>query len=217
MIDGPSRISAVILAAGSGSRMGGVAKALLEGRGKRTFLTSILETAREVGVHEAIVVVGPPYGDVVAAHARALGARTVENPHPERGMASSVALGFGAVIGIPREGSAAARPTDASEAPMFGEADAAWLWPVDHPHVEARTLRTLIAALGPHAAVRPVFEGRRGHPPLVTRALFAELADCAKLEGGARTVLAGADTIDVPVDDPGTVRDIDTPLDLEAR
>jgi molybdenum cofactor cytidylyltransferase len=197
--------------------MGGVAKALLEGRGKRTFLTSILETAREVGLQNAIVVVGPPYDDVVAPHAKQQGAYVVVNPHPERGMASSVALGFAAVMGVPREGSAVAHPRQASEAPVFGEADAAWLWPVDHPEVEARTLRTLIAALGSHAAARPVFDGRRGHPPLITRALFAQLADCSKLDGGARTVLAGADTIDVPVDDPGSVRDIDTPLDLEAR
>jgi molybdenum cofactor cytidylyltransferase len=210
------KISAVILAAGAGTRMGGVAKALLEDRGKRTFLTAILETARDVGMHEAIVVVGPPFGEVVAAHARGLGARVVENPHPERGMASSVALGFAAVIGTPREGAAAAKPRDASEAPMFGEADAAWLWPVDHPDVDVQTLRALIAAIGAHDAARPVFEGRRGHPPLIARSLFERLAACADVDGGARTVLANVDTLDVAVDDPGAVRDIDTASDLGA-
>lgn len=214
MSSAPAKISAVILAAGAGTRMGGVAKALLEGRGKRTFLTSILEAAREVGLHEAIVVVGPPYGEVVAAHARVLGARVVENPHPERGMASSVALGFASLIGIPREGSAAARPVDASEGPMFGDADAAWLWPVDHPIIDARTLRSLVAALATHDAARPVYESRRGHPPLIARSLFERLAGCASVDGGARTVLANADTLDVIVDDPGCVRDIDTPGDL---
>jgi len=184
----------VILAAGAGTRLGGVAKALLEGRGKRTFLTSILGAAREAGLHEAIVVVGPPYGEQVGAHAAELGARVVVNPAPERGMASSVALGVAAA----------------------GDADAAWLWPVDHPDVASSTLRALIGAIGSHAAARPVFEARRGHPPLIRRALFEALAGCTNVEGGARTVLAAADTLDVPVDDPGCVRDIDTAIDLGA-
>lgn len=184
---------AVILAAGAGTRLGGVAKALLEGRGQRTFLTTILGSARQVGLDDVVVVVGPPYGDAVAAHARDLGARVIENPDPDRGMASSVAVGFAAI-----------------------ETDTAWLWPVDHPDIDPATLRALVAALGAHAAARPVFEGRGGHPPLITRALYGSLAACADLDGGARTVLASADVIDVVVDDPGCVRDIDTALDLES-
>jgi CTP:molybdopterin cytidylyltransferase MocA len=173
--------------------MGGVAKALLAGKGGRTFLATILATAREVGLDEALVVVGPPYGEAVGAHARELGARVIENTRPARGMASSVALGFAAVT-----------------------ADAAWLWPVDHPGLETSTLRALIAALGAHEAAGPVYRGRGGHPPLVARALFPALAACADRDGGARAVLAGADVVDVAVDDPATVRDIDVARDLEA-
>lgn len=188
------KMSAVILAAGAGARLGGVAKALLQHDGG-TFIGRILATTRRVGLHEAIVVVGPPHGRLVASYARKLDATIVENPDPARGMASSVALGFAAL----------------------GDADAAWLWPVDHPYVEPATLRALMAALGNHAAARPVFELRGGHPPLIARSLFPALAACTNLEGGARTVLAAADTIDVPVTDRGCIRDIDTPADLEAR
>jgi molybdenum cofactor cytidylyltransferase len=189
------KTSAVILAAGAGTRLGGVAKALLEGRDARTFLASIMTTARGAGINEPIVVVGPPFGDAVAAHARELGARVVVNPQPDRGMASSVALGFGAL--------------DAT-------VDAAWLWPVDHPDIAGSTLRLLISALMNHDAARPVYDGRGGHPPLIARSLFAQLAACAELDGGARAVLAAADTIDVAVDDLGCVRDVDTAVDLEA-
>jgi molybdenum cofactor cytidylyltransferase len=185
--------SAVILAAGAGTRLGGVAKALLEGKHKRTFLTSILASAREVGLDDAVVVVGPPFGDAVAAHARDLGARVVVNPQPERGMASSVAIGFAAL----------------------GDCDAAWLWPVDHPDIATGTLDALISALMNHDAARPVYDERGGHPPLIARSLFAQLAQCADVDGGARSVLAAADTIDVLVDDPGCVRDVDTAVDLE--
>ena len=51
------RKGAVILAAGSGMRLGGVAKALLAAGGGRTFLAQILTTARAAGLDRAIVVV----------------------------------------------------------------------------------------------------------------------------------------------------------------
>jgi molybdenum cofactor cytidylyltransferase len=196
----------VILAAGAGTRLGGVAKALLAGRDGRTFLASIVAIAREAGAGDAVVVVGPPFGDAVAAEAHEVGARVVVNPAPQRGMASSVALGFGALAGMPARAGAANRE----------ELDAAWLWPVDHPHVQVATLRRLSAALMHHDAARPVHAGRRGHPPLVARSLFARLAAGTDAPGGARSVLASADVIDVVVDDPGCVRDVDTPADLEA-
>jgi CTP:molybdopterin cytidylyltransferase MocA len=192
--------AAVVLAAGAGRRLGGVAKALLRGTSDfgprtsdQTFLASIVEHARAVGTEQVIVVVGPPHGEAVAAHATGLGARVVVNPAPERGMASSIALGFAAL----------------------GAGEAAWLWPVDHPAVAVATLRALVAALGVHDAARPVVAGRGGHPPLVARALWPRLAGCADLAGGARAVLGAADVIDVPVDDAGCIRDVDTRADLE--
>jgi CTP:molybdopterin cytidylyltransferase MocA len=194
---GSSGIGAVILAAGAGTRLGGVPKALLQSRDGRTFLATILATAREVGLDHAIVVVGPPFGDAVAAHARELAAEVVVNPEPARGMSSSVAVGF-----------AALEQTSCSSA---------WLWPVDHPDVSPATLRALVAALGAHAAVRPVHHGHGGHPPLVRRALWFALAASTGVDGGARTVLQAAGVHDVAVEDPGCVRDVDTAVDLEAQ
>jgi CTP:molybdopterin cytidylyltransferase MocA len=194
--------SAVILAAGAGLRLGGVAKALLR-RGSATFLEHILATARSVGIGDAIVVVGAPHADAVAAHARELGARVVVNPDPGRGMASSVAIGFAELA------SAAAPERGAT-------IDAAWLWPVDHPDVTADTLRALATALQLHEVAQPRLDGRGGHPPLVARAIWARLASCGAAPDGARGVIRTADTIAVEVDDLGVVRDIDTPADLEA-
>lgn len=192
-----TKIGLVILAAGSGTRLGGVAKALLSRPDGVTFLASVLDSARDVGVADIVLVIGPPYAESIATHASELGCRLAVNPTPGRGMASSVAIGFGAI----------------SE----GMCDAAWLWPVDHPDVKPQTLRTLIAALGDHDGVRPVYEGRRGHPPLIARSLWPQLAECGDVQGGARAVLAEADVIDVVVDDPGCVRDVDTLEDLQAR
>jgi molybdenum cofactor cytidylyltransferase len=202
------KTSAVILAAGAGVRLGGVAKALLAKDG-RTFLQSIVETCREVGIEHPIVIVGPPFAAAVGSAAERLGAAVVVNPEPERGMASSVALGFRAI------GELAADATGSEVAASFAGVQAAWLWPVDHPFVAPATLRTLMSALMNHDAARPVYGGRGGHPPLIARSLFAPLARSEDVDGGARRVLAAADTLDVVVDDPGCVRDIDTPVDLE--
>jgi CTP:molybdopterin cytidylyltransferase MocA len=176
------KLAAVILAAGSGTRLGGVAKALLR-VGSETYLERIVATAREVGLDEAIVVVGPPFGEVVAEHATRLGLRVAVNPEPSRGMASSVAIGFASL----------------------GDADAAWLWPVDHPFVDASTLRALIAANA--IVAQPRYAGQGGHPPLVARALWPLLATCG--ESGARAVLAPHATA-ISVADAGVIRDVDT-------
>jgi CTP:molybdopterin cytidylyltransferase MocA len=188
-------IGAVILAAGAGRRLGGVAKACLGG--DDPFLARIARAARAVGLARGVVVVGPPFEGEVAALARGLGLEVVCNPAPERGMASSVARGFAALAASPA-------------------VDAAWLWPVDHPAVTIATLRALIAARGDHLAAIPRHGGRGGHPPLIGRGLFAALAGVADLPGGARACLAAAATIAVEVDDPGVIRDVDTPAALEA-
>jgi CTP:molybdopterin cytidylyltransferase MocA len=175
-------IGCVILAAGAGTRLGGVAKALL---GSPTFLERIVRTAT---ADDVVVVIGPPFGDAVAGEAARLGARTVVNPDPARGMASSIALGFSAVRG-----------------------DAAWLWPVDHPHVRAQTLGILKGALGDHDLARPRYRGRGGHPPLVAARVWPALV---AMTATAREVFAAARVCEVDVDDPGCTRDIDLPEDL---
>jgi CTP:molybdopterin cytidylyltransferase MocA len=187
-------IAAVILAAGAGRRLGSVAKALLP-HGGRSYLAAIAATARAAGLVDAVVVVGEPFGHDVAAHARQLGLRVRVNPAPDRGMASSVALGFAAIAN--------------------GPAAAAWLWPVDHPAVTEATLRQLLAALGDSQVAQPTYRGAGGHPPLIARALWPRLAACAGEPGGARDVLRAASRIVVEVDDPGVVRDVDTLADLE--
>ena len=183
---------AVILAAGAGRRLGGVAKALLR-LDDTTFLAAIAGKARAVGVEKLVVVVGTPHAHAVREEARRLAiADVVENPEPGRGMASSIELGFAAVTGC----------------------TAAYLWPVDHPFAATTTLALLADTLGAHEGARPRFAGRGGHPPLVAAALFAPLARCTRAPQGARSVLATRDVIDVPVDDAGVVHDVDTPEDL---
>lgn len=193
---------AVIVAAGQGARLGGVAKALLP-LGDDTFLQAILRTAKTAGVVDAMVVVGAPFADAVAAHAQACGAAVVHNPAPQRGMASSIALGFGAIAHSP--------------AGITG----AWLWPVDHAWVSAATLNRVRAAGAQFDAAIPIFESeggaRGGHPVWIARAAWPALADCADLPQGARSALAALHTTRVLCDDSAVLRDCDTLLDVPSR
>lgn len=193
------RTSAVILAAGAGSRLGGVAKALLPARGQ-TFLQCIVTTVREVGCVEIIVVTAAPFASEVSAAATAAGVQTVINPDPTRGMASSVAVGF----------------TRLGHDPSVEQqlVDAAFLWPVDHPWVTIETLRLLIDGLAEHDVARPRHGLRGGHPPLIARRAWQRFASCGSVEGGARTVMSELDVWDVPVEDAGVIRDVDAPADL---
>jgi CTP:molybdopterin cytidylyltransferase MocA len=184
-------IVAVILAAGRGERLGGVAKALLRGEDGRTFLSAIAAS-----IDRAVVVVAPPFGDDVAAAARGLDLDVVINDAPERGMASSVALGF--------ERAAA----------LFDGAEGALLWPVDCGGVAAATVSALVSGRAQIAV--PVFDGRGGHPTWFGRAVWDELIACGAAPDGARAVLrrdpSRVARIDVP--DPAVTRDVDSPGDL---
>ena len=194
-------VCAVILAAGRGQRLGGVAKALLPS-GTMTFLERVIRTLADGGAcGQHRVVVGPPFGDRVAAHAAELDGRVVRNPQPDRGMASSVAVGFQDLLD--------------TEEPAI----AALLWPVDHPDVSAATVARLCEAAQPDRIVVPRNGGRGGHPALIGRTIWPEMARCDGEPEGARSVvrrdrqrLAYVDT-----GDRGVIVDIDTADDLQAE
>ncbi len=204
------RIAGIVLAAGKGSRMGGP-KALIR-IGGTTLLEGALEGMAAARLEDVAVVLDPRaeiFGEA-SRIAAATGARVVENPAPEHGMLSSVRCALDA-LGEP----AAGRP--ASESDRVTAATHVALLPVDHPPIRAETFARLAAqaANRPEAIVVPRFGGRRGHPALFPRSLFPALVS-APNEIGARAVLrAHPDRVlEIDVDDPAVVRDLNTPDDL---
>jgi molybdenum cofactor cytidylyltransferase len=185
-------IPAIVLAAGSSTRMGR-AKALLAA-GDRTFVRRILETLRDGGVRDAVVVVRP--GDAAIANevAGTGFGRAVTNLLAEQGQLTSLLTGLEAV----------------DEPAVCG----VLVTLVDVPLVQAATVRTLCERLShsPAQMVRAVHQGRHGHPVIFKRALFDALrrADPAV---GAKAVVRAATIDDVEVDDAGVVEDVDTPDD----
>jgi CTP:molybdopterin cytidylyltransferase MocA len=185
-------VAAIIPAAGRATRMGS-SKALLDAGG-RTFLARILSTLQEGGADPRLVVVRD-LESPVADEARARGGEVLLNPDPARGPVSSLQVGLRSL------------PTEV-EGVLFA--------PVDHPLFSPETVRALMAAFTTHTppVTLPSFEGWRGHPVLFHRDLFGELLE-EDLPEGARTVVRRylAERVQVPVEDPGILADIDTPED----
>lgn len=188
----------VILAAGAGRRMGGKNKAMLRWQGK-TFLERIENGLQALGDVECVVVVAEPHASETEREAKRLGYPCIRNPEPERGMGSSVAIGF-------------------SYASKNFAAKVCWLWPVDAPGVDIGTLRELrdLAEVG--KILTPSFGGRGGHPTLVGRDVWGELEACESELAGARSVFRRDPSRRhfVEVSDPTVRHDIDEPTDLEA-
>jgi molybdenum cofactor cytidylyltransferase len=188
------RAVAVVTAAGSAERFGG--KKLLTPIDGEPLLDRTIDALLEGGVAEVIVVVGR---DARAELERDVNAmldprvRAIENPDPTRGMFSSI-----------REGVAQA------------QGDAILVMPGDMPFVSPDTVRAVIEAYArKRGIVSPRYRGKRGHPVALPSSLRDEIR-AANPRGTLHDVIhAHTDMrIDVDVDDPGVVRDIDRPEDL---
>lgn len=208
----PFPVVGVVLAAGASSRMAPGFKPLLDLHGA-SVLARCVETFRQAGVSDVLVVTGHR-ADEVAAEATRLGAATVHNPAwREGGMFSSVRAGLGAVVGRGDEtaefGGAAGR----------GGAGVLLL-PVDAALVRPLTVRLLLehAAAHPDRVLMPVFAGQWGHPPLLHASVLPIiLADGG--DGGLRGALhrLGPHALqEVCVPDRFILRDMDTPDDYHA-
>jgi len=191
----PIMVVGIILAAGASSRMGRP-KALLP-IGGDTFVTRVCRTLLEAGIGDLVVVAGAEHDAVAAAVDEAgLRVRVVENPRREEGQLSSVLTGL----------AVADRPG----------VDAVLVHLVDAPLVRPETARAVLDAyFRTHAPiVRPAVGGRHGHPVLFARSVFDELRRADPGVGARGVVQAhAADVCNVPVDDEGACRDIDTPED----
>jgi molybdenum cofactor cytidylyltransferase len=190
-------LAAIILAAGESSRMG-TPKALLRDRDGEIFIRRIVRSLADAGLASPVVVTGRHHALVVEALSESAlpAVRVVRNPDPARGQLSSLWAGM----------DEACRP----------EIHAIVVTLVDVPLVAPSTIHSVIEAWRRTRApiVRPAVGVRRGHPVIFDRAVFDELRR-APVDAGARVVVRAHfdEIIDVPVDDPGCIVDVDTPED----
>jgi molybdenum cofactor cytidylyltransferase len=190
----PAGVGAVVLAAGSSSRMGRP-KQTLQYRGESLLRRAAL-AALGAGCRPVVVVTGA-HAQLSRRVLEGLDVREVLNTLWETGMASSVRAG---VEGLMR--------ADA-------DAEAAVLMLCDQPHVTAEIVSGLIKAYRATGSpvVASVYGGGFGVPALFGRALFAELL---RLEGaaGAKQVIKRHSSEAHFLPFPGGEVDVDTPDDF---
>lgn len=189
-------IAAIIPAAGASERMG-EPKALLIYRGA-TFLETILQACRALGLKRRIVVLGPDK-DRIVQRVDLSGETVLENPDPPSGPLRSVQLAIRQILDHPVE--------------------AVLIWHVDHPHVGIATAQVLIDRFreGTAGIVVPAYAGRRGHPVLFARSTFEDLLTAPAGRGARHVVHADPTRVaTVAVGDRAVCEDIDTPEDYAA-
>ena len=98
---------------------------------------------------------------------------------------------------------------------LMDKCDRVLFTPVDVPLFTAETVRRLLASEA--ALACPVCDDQQGHPLLISAALLPKiLSDCGEQGLKGAVSRCGAALTAVAVDDPGTLRDADTPEDYSA-
>lgn len=182
-------VAAILLAAGQSRRMG-ICKQLLP-LGESTVIGRCLGLLLEGGVTDITVVVSPG-GEAVAAEAKRLPVRVVINQEPGGDMASSIRTGRDV---------------------LTADASSVMIALCDCPLVLPATIRLLrdTAVNSPDRIIIPTCAGRRGHPLIFPRSILDELTHGQILRDVVRR--DPSLVIDLPVDDPGVLMDMDTPDD----
>ncbi|MBM7061478.1 nucleotidyltransferase family protein [Pseudomonas sp. UL073] len=184
-------VIALLLAAGSASRFGSDKRRarLTDGC---TLLAASLTSARRVFAE--VYVLLRPEDDALALGLPA-DCPLLRCPDAALGLGHSLAAGVQAL---------AAQPAEAI-AVLLG----------DMPWLAEASLRQLCAAAHPERIVFPLYQGQRGHPVLFGRAFWPALQQLRGDQGARALLQAHSEACHgVALDDPGVLRDVDTPADL---
>ncbi len=180
---------AIILAAGSSTRMG--TQKLLMPYNNSTMIETVIDNVLDSKIDKVMVVLGADSDEIT----RVIGQKPVEychNQQPKKGMLSSVICGFKA---LPEN------------------ANAALVYLGDQPNIPPAITNTIIEAYNGdlHGIVIPVHDHRRGHPLLVDLKYRRDIFKL-DLDKGLRSLmhLFPEDVLEVDVDEPGILVDIDT-------
>lgn len=189
------KIAGLVLAAGGGTRFGQPkALALLHGVPLAQRAVALL---RQGGCSPVHLVLGAQAQAVTEA-ADLTEAIVVHNPDWESGLGSSLQAGL------------ASLPSTAAAVAIIL---------ADQPLIGPQAVRRVIAAHAAGAAVAvATYGGHFGHPVLLSRRTWPEVARLAQGDTGARPYLRAHPelVVQVPCDGTGTPEDVDTPGDLAA-
>lgn len=184
-------VAGLVLAAGAGRRFG-MPKALVRHNGK-LFVEHAAGVLHDGGCAPVVVVLGA-LAEAVRTTAVLTGSSIVDNPDWPTGMGSALRAGLAALAGTDRT--------------------AVLVLPVDTPGVTAAAVTRFVALAAPDVLARATYDGAPGHPVLIGRDRWAEVAELAEGDAGARPYLARHQVTTVPCEDVADGHDVDRPEDL---
>jgi molybdenum cofactor cytidylyltransferase len=187
-------IVGIILSAGESKRMG-TPKQLLPW-GKTIILQQVIDNALASHLGQVILVLGSRAGEIAGKIKLSPKTRIVINNVYQEGMSSSVKCG---VMNAP------------------ASAEAFMLLLGDQPFISPAIINRVLAEYqkSKYGIVIPVYNGKRGHPVIFAAKYKQELLAIA--DQGAKTVVNNhlRDILEVPLDVPEILTDIDTPQDYQ--
>ncbi|HAX62223.1 MAG TPA: hypothetical protein DCX95_06710 [Elusimicrobia bacterium] len=195
-------ITGIILAAGSGVRLGGKVKALLK-LGNRTFVETIISNFQKSGIKNIIIVLGykasviKKYLELKKIFRKGTSLKVLVNHNYNSQQLTSLRL---AIKNLPENCAGI----------IFT--------PVDHPLVKLTTYKKLLSTWKKDKSkiCLPSYNYRKGHPALFPKEIFEKILT-EKLSGGARDIIKKypKKVRYVVVHDPGTVNDFDSMGDFQ--
>ncbi len=187
-------IWALLLAAGESKRMGR-SKQLLP-YGDKTILETVIDHITHSSVDETLIVLGANR-EKIERIIKDLPVKSVYNPRYKEGMLSSVQKGF---VSLPKE------------------TEAVLVFLGDQPMVPSSAITQIVHAYRSteKGIVLPVFDKRRGHPILIDNKYSQKVA-ALDPEIGLRALIHNhpEDILEVELDTPAIIKDIDTPEDYK--
>lgn len=187
-------ITGILLAAGSSSRFG--SNKLLHLLPDGTPIALAAAQHLRAAIPDCVAVVRPGARELTRL-LREMGYRVVASTHADKGMGHSLASGVRA----------------SREAHGWVVALA------DMPDIRPATIAKVAEELQAGGViVAPGYQGKRGHPVGFARRFHQELRTLSSDEGARRLLAQHENSVTVlDLDDPGVLRDIDTPADLEKK
>jgi len=161
-------IAAIVLAAGTSSRMGSP-KQLLPYRGQ-PLLQHVIDLLPGLGLADAVVVLGHQAREIASAIDLPPGVRAIVNSDYASGQRSSL-----------RAGLAALAPGTAAALVLLG----------DQPRIPPEALRTVLhlRRTGAPPVIRASYQGKPGHPVLLDRSIWSTVSPGTD-DAGARAWMA---------------------------
>ena len=181
-------ISAVILAAGNGTRIG-IPKLKLK-HGEEFFINIIANKLKLIGIENIVCIIRKDDKKWFEQNTHSLS--YIENSNPESGMIHSVLLGIN----------------------HFEDSYGVIVFPVDHPLVKTDTITSLIEVFEAKydSIVKPGFKGISGHPIIVPNRLFNFIKGSDNLNLAIQK--SELQVLQLPVDDEGILKNINYIEDL---